>query len=484
MRRSQGVLLPPLRVPRPRRGDVYGALRAAVLDGVLAPGDRLPSTRQAAADYGVSRGMLECVFAQLTEEGFLDRAVGRGSFVTQRMSRLETPAGRRRRRPPALSHRGRSLAGNAACREPALLKPFNAGVADTREFPWKTWQRLQARALRELGTAALRFADPRGLLDLRAAITRHLAQFRGIRCDQRRIVVFSSGQQAVNALAVLLLDRGDEVWIEDPCYLGARAAFELAGAALIPVPVDGEGLRVDTGMKRAPRARLIYVTPPHQYPTGVALSLERRIELLERTSKTGAWIVEDDYDGEFRYEGQPLTPLYSLDSRARVLYVGTLNKSMFVSLRLAYAVVPEELVEPLANTRTQFDGFTPGVGQMAMSLFMDEGHFSSHLRRMRMAYGAKRAALVEGLAPLAALGWTWSDNPAGMHLLVCHERGDYVRSVAETSSLELALLRSYRAARTRDDGLLLRFGALDVQSIQAGAVALVSAARKVSLHRE
>ncbi|MBZ5537206.1 MAG: PLP-dependent aminotransferase family protein [Acidobacteriia bacterium] len=482
MRRSQGVLLPPVRVARPRRGDVYRTLRAAVLDGVLSAGERLPSTRQAAADYGVSRGMLEEVFAQLTEEGFMERAVGRGTFVALTVSRLSAPAKQKQgpRRSPTPSRRGHSVAANAACREPAVPSPFNAGIADTSEFPWKMWQRLMARSARELGHGALNFADPRGLPNLRVAIARYLAQFRGIRCQPGQVIVFNSAQQALNALAVLLLDRGDAVWIEDPCYLGARAAFELAGAAITPVPVDDEGIRADTRVRRSARARLTYVTPSHQYPTGVALGLERRIALLEVAERDGSWVVEDDYDGEFRYEGQPLTALYSLDSQGRVLYIGTLNKSMFVSLRLAYAVVPEELVESLANIRTQLDGFTPAVRQMAMSLFMDEGHFSSHLRRMRAVYGAKRAALVEGLAPLAALGWTWSSNPAGMHLLVRHKRGDYVRAVATASSLDLALLSAYRIARTRDDGLFLRFGALDTASLSAGIAALVAVAKKMS----
>ena len=480
MRRSRGVLLPPVRAPRPRRGDVYGALRAAVLDGVLSPGERLPSTRQAADDYGVSRGMLEEVFAQLADEGFLERAVGRGTFVAARLSRLSPPAQGRAGplRSPAPSRRGRAVAANAACREPAVLRPFNAGVADSSEFPWKAWQRLQARAVRELGRDALNFADPRGLPGLRAAIARHLAQFRGIRCGPGQVIVFNSAQQALQALAVLLLDRGDPVWIEDPCYLGARAAFELAGAAITPVPVDEQGIRVDVGTRRSRRARLAYVTPSHQYPTGVVLGLERRIALLAWAARNGSWILEDDYDGDFRYEGQPLTALYALDSHARVLYVGTLNKCMFVSLRLAYAVVPEALVEPLANIRTQLDGFTPAVRQMAMSLFMDEGRFSSHLRHMRTVYGAKRAVLVEGLAPLLGQGWSWSSNPAGMHLLIRHALGGYVRAVAASSPLDLALLSSYRVARSGDDGLLLRFGALDAPSLRAGVEALVAAARK------
>jgi GntR family transcriptional regulator/MocR family aminotransferase len=224
---------------------------------------------------------------------------------------------------------------------------------------------------------------------------------------------------------------------------------------------------------------MAYVTPSHQYPTGGALSLDRRIAFIDWAARNDAWIMEDDYDGEFRYEGQPLTPLYSLDSQARVLYLGTLNKSMFVSLRVAYAVVPEEIVEPLANIRTQMDGFTPAVQQMAMSLFIDEGHFSSHLRRMRALYGAKRTMLTEGLAALATRGWTWSGNSAGMHLLAAHERGDYVRAVAESSGLDLALLHCYRAAQMRDDGLFLRYGGLDAPSLRQGITALVEAEKQL-----
>lgn len=481
MRRPKGLLLPPVHQGRPRRRDLHRALRAAVLDGVLPPGARLPSTRQAAEDYGVSRGLLEEVYAQLADEGFIERTVGRGTFVAPRVAGLSTPAKLKTgaRRSAAVSRRGLSVSANAACREPEVPRPFNAGLADTREFPWKLWCRLQARAARELGHSALSFADPRGLPRLRASVARYLAQFRGIRCDPNQVVVFNSAQQALNALAVLLLDRGDAVWLEDPCYLGARAAFDLAGAALLPVPVDDEGIRVEVGVRRAARARLAYVTPPHQYPTGVALGLERRISLLEWAARNDAWVVEDDYDGEFRYAGQPLAPLYALDPHGRVLHLGTLNKSMFVSLRLAYLVAPEELVEPLANVRTQLDGFTPPHTQLATSLFMDEGYFSTHLRRMRAAYGAKRAALIEGLAPLAGRGWTWPNNPAGMHLLVRHEEGDYVRAVAASTTLDLALLSSYRAARARDDGLFLRFGALDAASLRAGVAALVAAAKKV-----
>ena len=476
MRRPQGVLLPPAGVVRPRRATLYRVLRSALLEGVIAAGARLPSTRQAAADYAVSRGLMEEVYAQLSDEGFLERGVGKGTFASRAVHRSPAGAPDASRFSPALSGRGRTLAANAACREPDVLRPFNAGVADAAEFPLRLWTRIQARANRERPRAALTLADPRGVPELRASIARYLAQFRGIRCHADQILVFNSAQQALVCLAILLVSRGDRVWIEDPCYLGARAAFSLAGATLLPVPVDGDGVRVDALARRAGRAHLGYVTPANQYPTGVALTLERRLALLDWSASHGGWIIEDDYDGEFRHEGQPLTPLHALDTHGRTIYVGTLNKSMFVSLRLAFAVVPSAVVEPLANLRTQLDGFTTPAHQFAMSLFMDEGHFASHLRRMRAIYRTKRAALIDALGPLRQLGWTWSPASGGMHLLLRHADGRYVRATARASGLDLALLSTYRAGRRSDDGLLLRFGALDASAIVEGASALSRAA--------
>ena len=476
MRRSRASFLPPVAARRPRRGDLQRAVKAAVLDGVIPAGAQLPSTRQAAAEYGVSRGLMEEVYAQLSEEGFLERAVGRGTFVSDAVPRPASRGSMSPSPPPALSRRGRVLAANAACREPDVLRTFNAGVADAVEFPSGAWARVEARAKRELDRGRFAFSDPRGMPALRASVAHYLAQFRGIRCEPAQIVVFNSAQQALVCLAVLLVNRGDGVWIEDPCYLGARAAFTLAGAALVPVPVDADGLRVDILDRRASHAKLGYVTPSNQYPTGVALTLERRLALLESNASRKGWIVEDDYDGEFRHDGQPLTPLYALDPNGRTIYVGTLNKSMFVSLRLAFAVVPPAIVEPLANLRTQVDGFTAPVQQLAMSFFMDEGYFASHLRRMRTVYRAKRAALVDALQPLSALGWTWPSTPAGMHLLLRHPDGRYVRQVARASGLDLALLHTYRATRRSDDGLFLRFGALDLPAIVEGASALSRAA--------
>ncbi len=475
MRRTRGVMLPPVPAARVRRRDLYQVLRNAILGGVLAPGDRLPSSRQAAADYGVSRGMVEETFAQLTEEGFLRRGVGRGTFVLERALPKAASATRRPQPLRAPSRRGVVISAHAGCREPEVTRAFNSGIADAGEFPWRTWQRIQAQVCRTEGPRAMGLADPRGVPELRAAIARHLAQFRGIRCGAENVVVFNSAQQAIYLLATLLLDPGDPVWLEDPGYPGARAAFELARTRVVPVPVDDQGIQVDAGIRRAPDARLVYLTPPHQYPTGVSLGLDRRLALLEWAGRSNAWIIEDDYDGEFRYFGQPLTTLHALDPSSHVLYVGTLSKALFLSLRLAYAVVPEDLVEPLANLRTQLDGFSPALSQLVTSHFMEEGHFSSHLRRMRSIYSAKRSRLVEAFEPLSNGGWSWSSNPAGFHLLLRHPSGDLVREVAARTGLDLALLSSYRIRRAPDDGLFLRFGGLSAEQLGAAIPELLAA---------
>ena len=473
-RRSRGVLLPPVAASPPRRRDLYRALHSAIAEGAIPPRARLPSSRQTARDYGVSRGMVEEVFDQLVDEAFIERRVGRGTFVTDR--RLVPRPAQMDHANARPSRRGLALVTGPTCREPSTLRPFNAGVAATTAFPWATWSRLQSRAASELGVGALGFADPRGVPELRASIASYLAQFRDLRCDAEQIVVFNSAQQAIFALALLLLESGDAVWLEDPCYPGARTAFETANARIVSVPVDGSGLRVEDARRLARRARMAYVTATHQYPTGAVLTAPRRQELLQWATANEAWIVDDDYDGEFRYDGTPRAPLAAESSDGRVLYVGTLSKSMFVSLRLAFAVVPEELVEPLATVRTSLDGFTPPITQLAMSMFIEEGHFATHLRAMRTVYGARRQALVDELRPLSGRGWTWPQEAAGLHLLLQHPSATHVRKVAANATeLDLALLGGYRFHPQRGDGLFLRFAGLEVPVIQRGAEILVAA---------
>ncbi|GLQ99266.1 PLP-dependent aminotransferase family protein [Dyella mobilis] len=478
-RSSRGVLLPPVTGSRPRRTDVYLALRDAVLQGTLAPGENVPSSRKAAIDYGVSRGLMEEVYSQLVEEGLLERIVGRGTFIAKRATKPTDPDRHEEtiQGVSSVSTRGHKLAGNVACRIMRQFKPFNAGVADTTAFPWQIWQRIQARAVRDLRRADMNFTDPRGVPALRRSLAHHLAQLRGVRCAPDQVVVFNSIQQASYLLALLLTNPGDAAWVEDPCYPGARAALELAGTTIVPVPVDQQGLQVEEGLRRAPHARLACVTPSHQFPSGFVMSAERRTALLEWAHRQDTWILEDDYDGEFGHARQPATPLHSLDRHARVLYLGTLSKSMFVSLRLAFAVVPEAMVEQLANIRTQLDAFGAPLIQLAMSRFMDEGHFSTHVRHMRNVYAEKAAVLAEGLMPLANHGWSWEKGTAGLQILLRHPDAQEVQRTAEASGLALHLLSSYRHESAGGDGLLLRFGGLSISAIRAGVEQLVFAAQ-------
>ncbi|GLQ40513.1 hypothetical protein GCM10007902_03620 [Dyella nitratireducens] len=443
----------------------------------------MPSSRKAATDYGVSRGLMEEVYSQLVEEGLLERVIGRGTFIAQRATKRTDPA----RHEEAVQHvssvstRGRKLAGNLACRIMREFKPFNAGVADTTAFPWQIWQRIQARAVRDLRRADMNFTDARGVPALRRSLAHHLAQLRGIRCVPDQVIIFNSIQQATYLLALLLTNPGDAAWVEDPGYPGARAALELAETTVVPVPVDQHGLQVEEGLRRASHARLACVTPSHQFPSGFTMSMQRRIALLEWAQKHDAWILEDDYDGEFGHARQPATPLHALDRHARVLYLGTLSKSMFVSLRLAFAVVPEAMVEQLANIRTQLDAFSAPLIQLAMSRFMDEGHFSTHVRHMRNVYAEKAAILTEGLRPLADHGWTWEEGTAGVQILLRHPDAHEVQRTAEASGLALHLLSSYRHEPADGDGLLLRFGGLGMPAIRAGVEQLVAAA--LAVHR-
>ena len=474
MRAPKGVLLPSVPAGRLRRGELYGALRNAVLEGVLLAGDRLPSTRRAATDYAVSRGLMEEVFGQLTDEGFFERAVGRGTFVASEVARLTVPTGRTKRQPQSLrtpSRRGSFIAANTACREPEVPLPFNAGIADTSAFPWKLWCRLQVRAARELGPKALSFADPRGLPKIRTAIARYLAQFRGIRCTPQQVIIFNSAQQALNALSVLLLNPGDAVWIEDPCYLGARVAFDLAGTVAVPVTVDENGLVVSTGIRRAPRARLAYVTPSHQYPTGVTLSLERRIELLQWAARKGSWIVEDDYDGEFRYEGQPVESLQGLDTEGRVVYIGTFSRTIFPALRIGYLIAPKSLIPALTNAKWLCDRHTATLEQETLAEFIAAGAYERHLRRARRGNTLRREALLDAIQTYLGDRVSVTGDRSGTHVVLWPRKPEAEEAIidrAASRGVAIYGIAQYFLKASSCLGLMLGYSRMNPEEIREG----------------
>ncbi|HEX7154076.1 MAG TPA: PLP-dependent aminotransferase family protein [Thermoanaerobaculia bacterium] len=400
MRLQQGPLLSGLATAdddTPRYRHVYRHIRAAIEERRLAAGERLPSTRALAAEAGLARKTVEEAYAQLEAEGYLVRRGGSGSFVADvarampaRHQRVVKLSGRR-----TLSKRGRAIAASTACVEPTTVRPFAAGLPAVDAFPLELWQRLVTRHARRLDGAALIYGDPAGHPPLREAIAAYLGNARGVRCDASQVVIVSSSQQALDLIARLTIDPGDDVWIENPSYPGARAALHGSGARLVPVRADDDGLDVAQGIELAPAARLAYVTPSHQYPLGSTMSLERRLALLASARRADAWIVEDDYDSEFRYDGRPVPAIQGLDTAGRVIYVGTFTKVLFPSLRLAYLVLPPDLVQSFVNARAQIDGHAPPFLQGVVAELITEGHFGAHLRRMRALYRGRRDVFLE-----------------------------------------------------------------------------------------
>ena len=479
MKRAGGRLVVPVadRVPpgTPLRAQIYRELRGAILDGRLRPGERLPSTRMLSAEMSVSRNTTEGAYEQLVAEGYLSRRIGAGTFVASCLPARPLGAARAARRAPAvptrgLSARGRALARCLTCSDPQSVRAFGAGFAALDEFPAALWRRLTARRLRASDPSLLGYGDPAGYPPLREAISRYLSESRGVRCRPEDVIVLTSSLQAISLAARMVLDPDDAVWIENPFFPGAFSALEAAHARLHAIPVDGDGLRVDEGERTAAGARLAYVTPSHQYPTGVTMSLERRLALLEWARRSNAWILEDDYDSEFRYEGRPIAAIHGLDRAGRVIYMGTFTKSLFPSIRVAYMVVPPSLAAPFVHARRQIDGHTATIPQAVIADFMNDGHFAAHLRRMRAVYRSRRDALVETLDRELRGRVRVGPAEGGFQLLVRLDPGENDREVARRAAahgIEATPLSRYTHG-SAEPALVLGYSALATDAIRAG----------------
>ncbi|HEX2516452.1 MAG TPA: PLP-dependent aminotransferase family protein [Chloroflexota bacterium] len=397
---------------------LYGALRAAILEGRLPPGARLPASRALAQEAGVARQTVVQVYERLVDEGYASARVGAGTFVAPGLPAARAgPLPPLLPPPPALPDAPPPPGGSAwarralaAPREPwAADRPafdFRPGVPDWEIFPHVRWRRLLARRWREAGRspALERYGDPAGYWPLREALAGYLTRSRGLRCTPEQVVVVSGSQQALDLLARVGLDPGDAAALEEPGYPPARAVLQAAGARLVPLAVDDGGL-VTRLAGLTPR--LLYVTPSHQYPTGATLSLTRRLQLLEWAAGAGTLVVEDDYDSELRYAGPPLPALQGLDRRGCVAYVGSCSSVLFPPLRVGWIVAPPALVAPLVAAKWLADRQTPTLDQQVLTDFITGGHLTRHLRRARALYGARRAALVGAVArdlPACRLG--------------------------------------------------------------------------------
>ena len=461
---------------------VYAGVRSAVLAGQLAAGVRLPPTRDLARELGVSRNTVLLAFRQLMAEGYLEGRVGAGTYVSaappDAMLRAERARSRRKRPAPsmALSDRGSALASisvSAPRATPGIApRAFRIGVPDTASFPFAEWARIVARIWRDPEAELLAYGDPQGYEPLRAAIAAHAGAARGVRCDASQIIIVNGSQQALDLAARLLIDPGDPVWMEDPGYLGARAALQAAGARLVAVPLDDEGIDVAAGVRMQGDARLAYVTPSHQFPAGTAaMSLRRRFELLQWAEQAKAWIIEDDYDSEYRYAGRPITALQGLDGGERVIYVGTFSKVMFPSLRLGYVIVPPQLVDAFVRARALADRHGPSVEQAALAEFMRAGQLERHIRRMRARYAERQTLLVDLLRRQTRGRLDVRASETGLHLTAWLPDGVDDRAVSArlaAAGVDAAPISAYRMTSQGRGALLLGFAAYEARAIAAG----------------
>jgi GntR family transcriptional regulator/MocR family aminotransferase len=444
---------------------IYMQVRLAITSGRLKPGARLPSTRRMAATLAVARTTVVAAYDQLLTEGYANSRGGSGTFVSVDMAGLavHAPEHSIRRvapRPSALPEPARAFAEIAREHSQPDERPFNPGRTLLDAQTVEVWRRLTARAARSLGGRDLGYTDPCGFIELRVAICDYLRAVRAVRCDPGQIVITAGTQQAIDIAIRVLLAPGDEVWIEDPGYPLTYGQLILAGMRPRPIPIDRLGLRIDVAVGTAGRARMAIVTPSHQYPTGVTMSMNRRLELLEWVRENDAFVVEDDYASEYRYSGAPLASLQGLDQAEHVIYVGTFNKSLFPGLRMGYAVVPQLLLPAFASARLMIDRQPPSLQQIIVSDFLTQGHFAAHVRRMCQKYREQRDALAETLNRHVT-EWCDVDLPdQGMHLVARLKHGLVDTAIAARAN-EIGVIarptsRLYRATPPQH-GLLLGF---------------------------
>jgi GntR family transcriptional regulator/MocR family aminotransferase len=433
-------------------------------------------------------------FDQLIAEGYVEGRVGSGTFVSPTLPE-ELLEARLRTKPTlqietnrrSLSVRGKAIAKTSVtvAAPPGRMRPFIPGIPALDQFPLALWSRLVARRWRHESRGLLNYGPAAGYRQLREAIAAYLGPSRGVQCKPDQIVIVSGTQQALDLAARVLLDPGDSVLVEEYCYSAARAALIGAGAHLVPVKVDTAGLNISAPAASSSNARVAYVTPSHQYPLGVTMSLPRRLALLDWANRTSAWILEDDYDSEYRYVARPLAALQGLDKSGRVIYIGTFSKVLFPSLRIGYMVVPSDLVDAFARARAAVGWCSPMIDQVVLTDFINEGHFTRHIRRMRSIYAERREALIDALHGEAGDLLEVARTDAGIHVIgFLPDHLDDRAVVTEAAAQDIVahpLSAFFLGEETRaQSGLVLGYGAYNVRQIREGARKLGAALKMVA----
>ncbi|WP_374654840.1 PLP-dependent aminotransferase family protein [Dongia sp.] len=471
---------------------LYAQLRQAILGGRLRPGEKLPASRALAGELGISRNTVLGAFEQLASEGYLIMRGGSGTYVAgdlpDRTPEGARPIGRAAAA-PQMARRSTILLRAPRTRvEPArasLAPCFAPGWIDSGDFPFALWSRLLAKTWRQPMRAIVNGGDPGGYPPLRAAIADYLRQARGIDCAPDDVLIVSGIRQAVDLTCRLLLDPQDKVWVERPGFPGIGAAIAASGGRLVHVAVDEEGLDVTEGLRRAPRARLACVAPSHQYPLGIVMSLQRRLALLAWARKAKAWVLEDDYDSEFRYTGRPLAALRSLDEDGRVIYVGTLSKLLFPSLRIGYLVAPPALAAAFRSARAVVDDQPAMATQPALAEFFASGHLAAHVRRMRQTYARRQQLLLQAAERHFNGRIVLKPDTAGLHLVgrladpALRRQGDArIAEKIAAAGVTVSPLSAYDVTpKAGQDGLMFGYAAVPDARIEPGAKAIAAALR-------
>jgi GntR family transcriptional regulator/MocR family aminotransferase len=493
VKRSSGELLFSITVDRALdksiTTQVYNAIRQLITSGHLPAGKRLPSSRTLAKELAISRTTAMTVFERLTSEGLIVSRTGSGSYVSD-LAETRKPEQALVVQPPGpVSAKLADIIADASPRffqrlsHPHRVRAFVTGLPDYASFPMAVWARLTAKHWREPREDIMGYSDANGHPRLRLAIAEHLRANRDLSCDVDQIFIVNGAQQAFDLIGRVLLNPGDRVWFENPGAIGARNSLVACGASIVPVPVDREGLSVEAGLDLAPDFRLAFVTPSHQHPTGVEMSLARRAELLAVANRNDAWIIEDDYDGEFRYDGRPLPTLKSGDAGERVIYVGTFSKTMFPALRLGFYIVPKPLVPVFQRISGAFLQGVPSSIQAVLAAFIDEGHFATHLRRMREIYAGRHAVFHEAAAThLAGLLQT-NRSVAGFHAVGRFAspamQDEKVAADADAVGLLVSPISRFCINQMQDrGGLVLGVSAIDERAIVRGVEVLARVLEK------
>jgi GntR family transcriptional regulator/MocR family aminotransferase len=467
----------------PLHKQLYRQIRDELRSGNFGgSSSRLPSSRALAADLGISRLTVNLAFSELQAEGYLIARTGSGTFVADPLPDTFLSADNAEVSPPLKqathvsdrvnripdSRVGPQFDFGATGSAPGVL--LQSGIPAVDEFPIAIWERLRAEVLAKKGANLLRYGSNRGDADLRKALAAYLCDFRGANCHPDQVVIVAGMQQAMLISAMAVLDRGDAAWIEDPGFHQARRAFALTGATIVPRPVDAEGMVIEGARSRRP-ARLIYLTPSHQFPLGVTMSLKRRTAVLEFAQKRGAYILEDDYNAEFRFSGPPLPCMQGLDRTGRVIYAGTMSKILYPSLRLGYLVVPPPLADAVAKLRAAIDQHSPTIDQATLARFIAEGFYLSHVRRMRKIYAERRGLFIEQFDKLLGDRFSLDIADAGLHAVAwfrSEQDVPVVQRAAPTLGVKISPLSFFCIEAKLPPALLLGFAAWSPAQIKEG----------------